>query len=453
MSFPRYPAYKDSGVEWLGEVPAHWEVTPIRFVARLESGHTPSRQQPKFWQNCTVPWFSLGDVWQIRESGRSIIYETAEKISELGMANSAARLLPAGTVILSRTASVGFAAIMGIPMATTQDFANWVCGPRLAPEFLLHVFRAMCGEFNRLMYGSTHNTIYMPDIRSFRMAVPPFTEQRAIGAFLERETGKIDALVGEQEQLIELLKEKRQAVISHAVTKGLDPDAPMKDSGIEWLGQIPAHWELGPLKRSITKIEQGSSPNCLSDPAAEGEWGVLKVGCGNGHHFDPQEQKALPPEIAPEPQYEIKTGDILMSRGNTLDRVGAATLVPPVRPRLLLSDLLYRFRSRGPNARFIVMALRSAIGRFQIERAANGTSPSMKKIGQDTIRCFLIALPPVEEQRAIIDFVSQETAKIDALVGEAERAIALLQERRSALISAAVTGQIDVRDAAARAAA
>lgn len=254
MSFPRYTEYKDSRVEWLGAVPSHWSVVPIRSVARLESGHTPSRNHPEYWENCTVPWFSLADVWQIRELGRSVIFETKEKVSELGLANSAARRLPPGTVMLSRTASVGFSAIMGVEMATTQDFANWVCGPRVRPEFLLATLRAMPGEFGRLMMGSTHNTIYMPDIQSLRFALPSLEEQDAVVAFLDRETAKIDALVAEQERLIELLKEKRQAVISHAVTKGLNPNAPMKDSGIEWLGQIPAHWRVTRLKHACSAV-------------------------------------------------------------------------------------------------------------------------------------------------------------------------------------------------------
>ena len=126
--FKPYPAYKDSGVEWLGEIPAHWGVTRTKFVARQRSGHTPSRQHAEYWQDCVIPWFSLADVWQIRDGRKEYVSETNEKISELGLANSSARLLPKGTVILSRTASVGFSAILEVDMATTQDFVNWVCG-------------------------------------------------------------------------------------------------------------------------------------------------------------------------------------------------------------------------------------------------------------------------------------------------------------------------------------
>lgn len=159
--FKPYPEYKDSGVEWLGDIPAHWEVNRTKFAARLRSGHTPSRQHLEYWQDCTIPWFGLADVWQIRDGRIEYVSETAEKISELGLANSAARLLPKGTVILSRTASVGFSAIMGVDMATTQDFVNWVCGPTLRPEYLLYVFRSMGQEFARLTMGSTHQTIYL----------------------------------------------------------------------------------------------------------------------------------------------------------------------------------------------------------------------------------------------------------------------------------------------------
>ena len=213
---------KPSGIEWLGEVPEHWTVIPIRLVAKLESGHTPSRSHPEYWEDCTVPWFTLADVWQIREAKAEYIYETKEKVSEVGLANSSARLLPRDTVILSRTASVGFSAIMGVAMATTQDFANWICGPRLQPEFLLYALKSMQGEFRRLMMGSTHNTIYMPDIQSLRFVLPPRNEQAAIVKYVRIKTKEFDTLTAEAQRAIDLLKERRTALISAAVTGQID---------------------------------------------------------------------------------------------------------------------------------------------------------------------------------------------------------------------------------------
>jgi type I restriction enzyme, S subunit len=169
-------AMRDSGIEWIGAIPEHWTAPKINQVAVLATGHTPSRSEESYWipEECTIPWFGLQDIWQIRHEGRVYVSTTKEKISPRGLANSAAELLPANTVILSRTASVGFPAIMEVPMTTTQDFVNWVCGPKLRPKYLYYVLRAMRRELNRLMIGSTHQTIYMPDVRAFRTPLPPF---------------------------------------------------------------------------------------------------------------------------------------------------------------------------------------------------------------------------------------------------------------------------------------
>jgi type I restriction enzyme S subunit len=213
---------KDSGVEWLGQIPAHWQVKRTKFAARLQSGHTPSRQHPEYWQDCTIPWFGLADVWQIRDGQTEVVTETSEKISELGLANSAARLLPRGTVMLSRTASVGFSSIMGVDMATTQDFVNWVCGASLRPEYLLYVFRSMQHEFQRLTMGSTHQTIYMPDVGRFSTPMPPIDEQDRIVQVVRTGTREIDTLVAKVREAIGRLQELRTALVSAAVTGKID---------------------------------------------------------------------------------------------------------------------------------------------------------------------------------------------------------------------------------------
>jgi type I restriction enzyme S subunit len=217
---------KPSGIDWLGDIPEGWEVVPIRKVARLESGHTPSRSHPEWWVNCYIPWFSLSDIWQVRPGRIEYVQDTAEQVSDLGLANSSARLLPSGTVMLSRTASVGFSAIMGVPMATTQDFANWVCGEKLSPEFLLYCLRGMPNEFDRLKMGSTHNTIYMPDIQKLTIALPPMTEQKSIVKSIRKSVGRLDELIDAAQSAITLLQERRAALISAAVTGKIDVRTP-----------------------------------------------------------------------------------------------------------------------------------------------------------------------------------------------------------------------------------
>jgi type I restriction enzyme S subunit len=210
--------------QWIGQVPSHWEDLPIRKVARLESGHTPSKSKPEYWVDgeCTIPWFTLSDINQVRSGVAIHVADTENKISPLGLANSSARLLPAQTVFLSRTASVGFSGIMSTEMAVSQDFAAWICGERLLPEYLLLCLRVMKSEFQRLMMGSTHKTIYMPDIEKLAIPLPPIDEQRAIVNHVLDLKRKSDRLIDRAEASIKLLQERRSALISAAVTGKID---------------------------------------------------------------------------------------------------------------------------------------------------------------------------------------------------------------------------------------
>ncbi|TWG28250.1 type I restriction enzyme S subunit [Micromonospora palomenae] len=210
---------RPSGLRWAGDVPDTWEVANIRRYAAMKTGHTPSRSEPAYWIECDIPWVTLADVGQLRDGRTTYLSsETQAKISAVGLANSAAELLPAGTVVLSRTASVGFSGIMPVPMATSQDYWNWVCGPRLLPAYLLATFRAMKDEFRSMVMGSTHKTIYQPVAAGMTIVVPPIEEQRAIVAHLNDETSSIDALIDKTEQHIALARERRAALIAAAVT-------------------------------------------------------------------------------------------------------------------------------------------------------------------------------------------------------------------------------------------
>lgn len=318
---------KLSGLAWADTIPDRWDTAKVCLVARLESGHTPSRQHPEYWvpEDCTIPWFSLADVWQLREANQNYLGDTAEKISPLGVANSAARVLPAGTVVLSRTASVGFAGIMPRPMATTQDFANWVCGPRLVPEYLLWAFRAMKPEFARLMMGSTHQTIYMPDIRRLAIPVPPVPEQRAIARLLDHKTAAIDAVIASKKRLLQANTELRQAYITQAVTKGLDLTVPTQTSGIEWIGPIPEHWTCAPLGARYSvqlgkMLDSGREPEGRDVPYlrnANVYWDGIDIS-------DVKTMSMTPADLV---RYRLREGDLLVSEGGgNLNAVGKAAI-------------------------------------------------------------------------------------------------------------------------------
>lgn len=207
---------KDSGVAWLGEVPEHWDVCRVKDVARLESGHTPSKQVPEYWENCTIPWVSLNDSKYLATN--DYISHTVVRISELGMANSSARLLPANAVVFTRDATIGLAAITTVPMAVSQHLIAWCPSSRILSLFLLRVFNAMKPHLDSYTFGATIKTIGMGDIKKLVTPVPSVSEQRQIVEFIEAETRRLDALHSEAVRAVGLLRERRSALIAAAVT-------------------------------------------------------------------------------------------------------------------------------------------------------------------------------------------------------------------------------------------
>lgn len=208
-----------SGLTWAQSLPAQWSEGKVNFLARMGSGHTPSRSKPELWINSTVPWITTGEVSQVRDDRRQTIVATREMISHVGMASSSAELHPAGTVVLSRTASAGFSAVMGRAMATSQDFVTWTCGPRLDPYYLLWCLRAMRDDLlGRLAMGSTHKTIYVPDLQTLRIPLPSISEQRDIVAKIGTSNAEVDKLMDLIDRQQDLLAERRQGLITAAVT-------------------------------------------------------------------------------------------------------------------------------------------------------------------------------------------------------------------------------------------
>jgi len=221
----------------------------------------------------------------------------------------------------------------------------------------------------------------------------------------------------------------------------------MKDSGVEWLGDVPAHWVVCATRRVIRFIEQGWSPECESYPAEEDGWGVLKAGCVNRGFFDASENKTLPSSLNPIPEYEVRAGDILMSRASgSPELVGSTALLGQVRERLMLSDKIFRIHlEEKVSNQFFVWVMNAQFMRSQIEQALSGGNGLANNLPQSSLLAFWLAIPPEHEQCAIAELINEQTGRIDELIVEGDVAVELLQERRSALISAAVTGKIDVR--------
>jgi type I restriction enzyme S subunit len=210
---------KESGVDWLGEVPEHWDVPRIRFVARMESGHTPSKSEDEYWDG-DIPWVSLADSGWMRE--HDYISETDKTISEAGLANSSAHILPPETMVFTRDATVGLCAITTREMAVSQHIIGWICEDNLLPEYLLNVTKAMDQELDRLTMGATISTVGMEDIKKLKMPLPPIEEQEDIVEYLNEELEKFDESIEKIREGIERLKEYRTALITEAVTGQID---------------------------------------------------------------------------------------------------------------------------------------------------------------------------------------------------------------------------------------
>ena len=449
MSFARYPAYKDSCVEWLGEVPGHWGVKPIKHIGQLQGGagfpHAEQGIEGEELQFHKVNALAKADTdGKLTDGENSISRATASRLG--------ASIFPAGTLVFAKVgAALLLARIRELAMPSCID--NNMMGLMVNTEtfetnFVRYAMTLV--RFDLIANPGAVPSLNESQIGDYKLAIPAPKEQQAIATFLDTETAKIDGLMAEQRALVALLKEKRQAVISHAVTKGMNPAAPMKDSGVAWLGEVPGHWEVKRIKHLTSSFEQGWSPQCEGFPVeSENEWGVLKVGCVNGGTFRPEENKTLPAELEPIPALRISAGDLLISHANTRELVGSTAVATRDYSNLLLCDKLYRarFHKGVCEPMFIGLYLGTNMARSQIELAATGASSSMVNIGQSIILEMDLGLPTFVEQHAIVEFINHQTAQLDTLTQEAQTAIALLQERRTALISAAVTGKMDVRAA------
>lgn len=432
-AYPRYPAYKPSGVDWLGEIPTHWEVNRNKriFQEVNERSETGSEEL-----------LSVSHITGVtRRSQKEVNMFLAESLEGYKLCQ------PGDLVINTMWAWMGALGITkehGIVSPSYHvyrqnriyhsDYFDYVC------RISTHI-----NEVTRYSKGiwSSRLRLYPDGFFEINSPVPPIEEQRAIVGFLDGQTAVIDTLIAEKQALIDLLHEKRNALISHAVTKGLNPHTPMKDSGIPWLGQIPTHWELTRFKFLTSDGISGPYGSSLTKAMYVGEgyrvYGQQQVIPNN---FEIGDYYISPEKYEEMRRYTVNPGDILIS---VMGTVGRAAIVPiGVEPGIINPRLVkYRAKNNLAIPQFLQISIQSEFGENQLKLASQGST--MAGLNMQILGELLIALPPVEEQEQIINHVKSSMKKFDELITEVEAGIATLQEYRTALISAAVTGQIDVR--------
>jgi type I restriction enzyme, S subunit len=445
VSFPRYPEYKPSGVEWLGDIPTEWNVRRLRFVAKLNPSKNEVALLPRDTEVSFIPMEAVGDNGTIDLRRTGTIGEVENGYTYFRDGDVVvAKITPCfengkGAVVRGLLAGIGFGTTeltVARPLLrqSSAEYLHWV--------FTSAPFRTFGAAS---MYGAGGQKRIPDDFfRDFAIALPALHEQIIIAVFLSRETAKIDALIAEQGKLVALLKEKRRAVISHAVTKGLNPYTPTKPSGVQWLGDVPAHWGVLRISSLSTKITNGFVGPTRDVLADDGVRYLQSLHIkGNRILFDSPYFVRLEWSNAHRKSV-LEAGDVLIVQTGDIGQVAVVTsefagcnchaliIVSPLRKMIV--------------GEWLSWTLNSEYGLHSLLSIQTGALHPHLNCGD--VKDLPVPVPPMDEQLDIIEFIRSSIARFDDLVFEAERTVSLLKERRSALISAAVTGQIDVREVA-----
>ncbi len=439
-----YTAYKDSGVEWLGRVPEHWQIKQLKYLApHIGSGKTPSGGA-EVYQDTGVLFLRSQNVYDdgLRLDDAAFISE------EVDQEMKGSRVV-SGDVLLNITgASIGRSCL--VPEEFERANVNQhVCIIRGEPP-VVSKWISLClpskpaqAQIDFYQNGAGREGLNFEQIGNMFIALPPAEEVDKALSHLDRETARIDALIEKKTRFIELLREKRQALITHAVTKGLDPNVKMKDSGVEWLGEVPEHWSVRPFRVCIDFQEGpgimaadfcGEGVPLLRVAGVQGRWASLE-GCNYLSPAKVERQWS---------HFRLKEGDLLISASASMgtvcevaeDTIGAVAYTGLIRLRGKLGVML------RPYIRSLMV---SSLFSTQIDFFKAGST--IQHFGPTHLSQMFVVCPPLDEQEAISQHLEDETLRIDELVAKSERSIALLKERRCALITAAVTGQIDLREA------
>jgi type I restriction enzyme S subunit len=434
--YTAYPEYKDSGVEWLGVIPIDWELWKLNHAYdEIGSGTTPPSGSDE-WYGGDVPWITTGELREkeIVSTTKNVTLDTLRIFPTL-------RTYPKGSIAIAMYgATIGRLGIFGVEATTNQACCVLTKSDVVDNKYLYYWLQAFKRDIVNLASGGGQPNINQEVVASLKISSPNLSGQKTIANFLDHETAKIDILIDKQQQLIKLLKEKRQAVISHAVTKGLNPDAVMKDSGVEWLGEVPEHWVSCALKYYARVVD------CKHITAEFFDEGIPLVSISEVKEWNVNLETA---KFTNERYYldliggerKPESGDIIYSRNAT---VGEAALVPENMPNFAMGQDVCLIRlDPGVLPEYLLYVLNSGVISNQLDLAMVGST--FKRINVDDIRNFAVALPSYEEQIEIVGELTRTLGKYDMLIVNAEKAISLMTERRTALISAAVTGKIDVR--------
>ena len=427
-----YPAYKESGAHPIGRIPAHWETVRLTGVFSVVSGSTPESGVADYWDG-DIPWVTPEDLGDL--TGPQIV-RTRRRITQAGYKSCATRLVPSGSLVLSTRAPIGHLGIAGTPLCTNQGCRCLVFRRHASTRFFYYQLAARRRDIESLGQGSTFKELQTEKLRSVVLVEPPVDEQALIAAFLDRETAKIDVLIAKKERLIELLQEKRNELVTRAVSRGLDANVPMRDSGIEWLAEVPEHWQVLPNASLFRE----------RDARGQGDLPLLEVSIRAGVQVRQFAEDRIETRAADSTTYKIaRRGDLAFNKM----RMWQGAVGVAAHDGLVSSDYIVAEPTHRANSSYYASLFRTSNYMAEVYRNSHGIADDRNRLYWEDFKMLKSPTPPRDEQEHIVRYLHAETARVDELMSAVGRAIAALRGLRIALIGAAVTGKIDVREAAA----
>lgn len=430
----KYQQYVNSGFEWIGDIPVQWNNLRLRFVCEFRNGYTPSKANPEFWEDGTIPWYRMEDI---RDSGRKLEeakqYVTKDAIKGGG-------LFEAGSFILATTATIGEHAVLIVDSLANQRFTNLKIrkslSNRLLRDYFFYYLFVIDDYCKATTKTSTFPAVSMELLKNCHVVFPLVQEQQAIVDYLDKKCSEIDNVISAQQKRIALLQELKQSVITHAVTKGLNPNVEMKDSGVEWIGKIPASWDVVHLKRILReRMQYGANEPAESDDTTYPRYIRITDITANGE-LRPETFKSLEPSKAKD--YLLDKGDVLFARsGATVGKTflfnadikacyAGYLIKASCDKRRMLPEYLYYYTQSGA---------------YECWKNSVFIQSTIQNIGADKYQMMYIPVPSKDEQKQIVEYTMRKSQIFDAAISKAQHQVELLQEYKQSLITEVVTGK------------
>ncbi len=430
----KYQQYVNSGFEWIGDIPVQWNNLRLRFVCEFRNGYTPSKANPEFWEDGTIPWYRMEDI---RDSGRKLEeakqYVTKDAIKGGG-------LFEAGSFILATTATIGEHAVLIVDSLANQQFTNLKIrkslSNRLLRDYFFYYLFVIDDYCKATTKTSTFPAVSMELLKNCHVVFPLVQEQQAIVDYLDKKCSEIDNVISAQQKRIALLQELKQSVITHAVTKGLNPNVEMKDSGVEWIGKIPASWDVVHLKRILReRMQYGANEPAESDDTTYPRYIRITDITANGE-LRPETFKSLEPSKAKD--YLLDKGDVLFARsGATVGKTflfnadikacyAGYLIKASCDKRRMLPEYLYYYTQSGA---------------YECWKNSVFIQSTIQNIGADKYQMMYIPVPSKDEQKQIVEYTMRKSQIFDAAISKAQHQVELLQEYKQSLITEVVTGK------------